>query len=144
MCNTRNSKFKYEYLNDARLVYAKLLLAKEKSKNGEINLEFVEKFMKDNGFTTQYIRRMAHNIINDPRDMLYEKRYALGGLIASTIIKKYKEEGAETLKKYLEEAKNENFEGAMNVLGIELNEQGINQLIANVKEQMTRINVKQR
>ena len=28
-------------LNDARLVYAKLVLAKEKSKNGEITLEFV-------------------------------------------------------------------------------------------------------
>jgi len=132
------------YLNDARLVYAKLLLAREKTKSGEIKSEFVEKFMRDNGFTTQYIRHMANKIITDPRDMLYEKRYALGGLIAPTIIKKYREEGAEPLKRYLEEAKNENFEGAMKAIGIELNEQGINQLVANVKEQITRINMRQR
>lgn len=131
-------------LQDARLVYAKLLLAREKIKNGEIKLEFVEKFMRDNNFSIQYIRMMAYNIINDPRNMLYEKRYALGGLIAPTIIKKYREEGAETLKRYLEEAKNENFEETMAVLGIELNEQGINQLVSNVKEQISRINIKER
>lgn len=130
------------FLQDARLVYAKLLLAREKSKNGEITLEFVENFMRDNGFSVQYIRKMAGDIIRDPRDMLYEKRYALGGLIAPTIIKKYREEGADTLKKYLQEAKNENFEGALNALGIELNEQGINQLITNMKEYISRLNVK--
>ena len=132
------------FLQDARLVYAKLLLAREKDKNGEIKLEFIEKFMRDNGFSTQYIRNMAYDIIHDSRDILYEKRYALGVLIAPTIIKKYKEEGAENLKKYLQEAKNGNFEGAMNVLGIELNEQGIKNLIINMKEQIININSKQR
>lgn len=132
------------FLQDARLVYAKLLLAREKTKNGEIKLEFVEKLMRDNGFSTQYIRRMAYNIIHDPRDMLYEKRYAIGGLIAPTIVKKYREEGAGTLKKYLEEAKKENFEGAMTALGIELNEKGINQLIVNMREQISRMNEKRR
>lgn len=132
------------YLNDARLVYAKLLLAREKERNGEIKAEYVEKFMRDNGFTTQYIRRMASNIINDPRDMLFEKRYAFGGLIAPTIIKKYKEEGEEPLKRYLHEAKKENFEGAMEAIGIELNEQGLNQLIINMREQVSSINIKQK
>jgi len=132
------------YLNDARLVYAKLLLAREKSKNGEITLEFVEKLMKDNGFSMQYIRRMANNIIHNPHDMLYQKRYALGGLIAPTIIRKYIEEGPRTLKRYLEEAKNENFEGAINALGIQLTKEGINQLIINIKEQISRIEMKAR
>ena len=87
---------------------------------------------------------MAHDIIYDSRNMLYEKRYALGGLIAPTIIKKYKEEGAEPLKRYLEESKNENFKGAMDVLGIELNQEGINQLIINMKDYISRTNVKQK
>lgn len=87
---------------------------------------------------------MANDIIHDPRDMLFEKRYALGRLIAPAIIKKYKEEGISALKKYLEESKNQNFEGAMKALGIELNEQGINQLVANVKEQMSRMNINER
>lgn len=69
--------------------------------------------------------------------MLYQKRYAIGGLISPTIIKRYKEEGAGTLKEYLKESKNENFEDAMEVLGIELNEQGINQLVVNMKEDIT-------
>ena len=131
-------------LQDARLVYAKLLLAKEKSLDGEITPEYIEEFMRDNGFSTQYIRRMADNIIHDPRDMLFEKRYALGGLIAPTIIKKYREEGASTLKRYLEESKNENFEGAMDALGIELNQEGINQLIINMKDYISRVNAKTR
>lgn len=127
------------YLEYVRLAYAKLLLAREKEENGEITLEFIEKLMRDNGFSMQYIRKLANNIIHNPHDMLYQKRYAIGGLISPTIIKRYKEKGAGALKEYLKESKNENFEGAMEVLGIELNEQGINQLIVNMKEHFSRI-----
>ena len=129
-------------LQDARIVYAKLLLAKEKNKNGEITSEFVEKFMRDNGFSTQYIRRMADDIINNPRGMLYQKRYALGTLISPTIIRVYKEKGTSALKEYLEEAKNENFEGALKALGIDINDQGINQLIKNIREYVSNLNIK--
>lgn len=132
------------YLQDARMVYSKLLLAKEKGKNGEITLEFVEKLMRDNGFSTQDIRRMANDIIHNPHGMLYQKRYALGTLISPTIIKKYKEEGPIALKEYLEEAKNENFEGALKVLGIEINDQGLNQLIKNLREHVANLNMKAR
>lgn len=132
------------YLNDARLVYAKLLLARQKEENGEITLGFVENLMRDNGFSMQYIRKLANNIIHNPQEMLYQKRYAIGGLISPTIIKRYKKEGAGTLKEYLKELKNENFEGAMNVLGIQLNEEGVNQLIANVKEYIASLNMKVR
>lgn len=54
------------YLEYARLAYAKLLLAREKEENGEITLGFVEKLMRDNGFSIQYIRRLANNIIHNP------------------------------------------------------------------------------
>lgn len=131
-------------LQDARMVYSKLLLAKEKGKSGEITSEFVEKLMRDNGFTTQYIRKIANDIIHNPRGMLYQKRYALGALISPTIIKKYKEEGVGALKEYLEEAKNENFEGALKNLGIEINDQGLNELIKNLREHITNLNMKAR
>lgn len=131
------------FLQDARLVYAKLVLAKEKSKNEEIKLEFVEKFMRDNGFSIQYIRNMAKRIIDDPRNMLFEKRYALAGLISPTIIKKYNAEGASVLKRYLKEAKSENFVGALAALGIELNENGISQLIANMQERISNMDTRE-
>ena len=132
------------YLEYARLAYAKLLLAREKEENGEITLEFVEKLMRDNGFSMQYIRKLANNIINNPHDMLYQKRYAIGGLISPTIIKRYKERGTSTLKEYLKQSKNENFEGAMKALGIQVNEEGVNQLIANMKEYIANLNMKVR
>lgn len=132
------------FMQDARLVYAKLLLAKEKSKNGEITLQYIEKFMRDNNFSTQYVRRMARNIIDDPRGMNFEKRYALGGLIAPTIIKKYKEDGPSILKKYLEESKNGNFKGAMNTLGIQLNSEGLKVLVNNLKEQILDLSKEER
>lgn len=132
------------FMQDARLVYAKLLLAKEKSQNGEITLQYIEKFMRDNNFSTQYVRRMARNIIDDPRSMNFEKRYALGGLIAPTIIKKYKEDGPSILKKYLEESKNGNFKGAMNTLGIQLNDEGLKVLVNNLKEQILDLSKEER
>jgi len=132
------------YLHRAKSVYAKLVLAREKSENGDIDLKFIEKMMRDNGLSIQDTRRMAHDIIHDSGNLLYDNRYALGGLIAPTIIKRYKEDGAGTLKKYLEEVKKENFEGAMDVLGIELNGEGINELVVNMKELTSRINEKER
>lgn len=65
-------------IQDARLVYAKLLLSKEKSKNGEITLQFIEEFMRNNNFSTQYVRKMAYDIINVPINMLFQNRYAMG------------------------------------------------------------------
>lgn len=60
----------------------------------------------------------------------------VGPISVVTLIKKYNEEGASVLKKYLEEAKNENFVGALAALGIGLNENGINQLIFNMQDRV--------
>lgn len=60
----------------------------------------------------------------------------VGPISVVTPIKKYNEEGASVLKKYLEEAKNENFVGALAALGIGLNENGINQLISNMQDRV--------
>ena len=131
-------------IQDAILVYAKLLLSKEKSKNGEITLNFIEKLMRDNNLSTQYVRKMAYDIINIPRSMLFQNRYALGGLIAPTIIKAYKENGSVALKKYLEYTKNSDLEKALKTIGIEMNIQGINTLKKNYNEQLQVLNAKER
>ena len=77
-------------LQKARIVYSRLLLAREKNERGEITLDFIEKLMKDYNLSIQDVRYMASSIINSPKDMLMQNRYAIGGLIAPTIIKTYK------------------------------------------------------
>ena len=127
-------------IQDAILVYAKLLLSKEKSKNGDITLQFIEKIMRDNNLSIQYVRKMAYDIINVPRRMLFQNRYAIGGLIAPSIIREYKENGSIALKKYLEYAKNNDLEKALKAIGIEMNIQGIDTLKKNYKEQLQALN----
>ena len=131
-------------MQNARLVYAKLLLAKEKSKKGEITLEFIEKLMRDNNLSTQYVRKMAYNIISATPDMLLQNRYAIGGFIAPTIVKAYKENGVQVLKKYLEYAKNNDIEQALKAIGVEMNIEGINILDRNFNEYLNRISEKER
>ena len=130
-------------LSDARIAYAKLVLAAEKEKNGEIKLEFVEKMMKENNMSVQDVRRTARRIIDDDKGALYRNRYAIGGLIAPTIIKAYehdKQHGTQKLKAYLKAVYDDNFEGALHALGIEPNEQGIAILIKNMKARDAKIN----
>lgn len=128
----------YRRINDClgkiRIVYAKLLLAKEKEEKGEITLSFIEKAMRDYGLSIQGVRRMAHNIINAPKDLCMQNRYAIGGLLAPTIIKTYKTSGSEPFKRYLEEAKQCNLESALKQIGVQLNEEGFNKVITNFQE----------
>lgn len=130
-------------LIDAKLVYTKLVLAKEKEKSGNITLEHVEKLMRENNMSIQGVRRLARQIIDDPRDMLFEKRYAIAGLVAPTIAKIYSEDnekGIEIIKDYLKEAKEDNLQNVLKILGIEVSEKGINKLIQNMKNQEEKVN----
>ena len=82
-------------------------------------------------------------IIDDDKGALYRNRYAIGGLIAPTIIKAYehdKQHGTQKLKAYLKAVYDDNFEGALHALGIEPNEQGIAILIKNMKARDAKIN----
>lgn len=123
-------------LQKARMVYAKLILAREKEEKGEITSEFIEKSMRDYNLSIQGVRHIASDIINSPRDMLIQNRYAIGGLLAPTIIKTYKMKGKETLQRYLEETKKCNLESALKQLGIQLNNEGIEETIKNFQEYM--------
>lgn len=123
-------------LQKARMVYAKLVLAKEKEQKGEITLDFVEKCMRDYHLSIQGVRYIARSIINSKGDLLMQNRYAMGGFIAPTIIKTYKIGGATQLKKYLEEAKKCNLESTLKQIGIQFGKTGINEAVKNFQEYM--------
>lgn len=133
-------------LQKARMVYAKLLLAREKEEKGEITLDFVEKNMRDYNLSIQGVRSIAGNIINYPKDMLMQNRYAIGGLLAPTIIKAYKAKGSKSLKKYLEEARRCDLESTLEQIGIQLNDEGLNKVISNFQEyiQLHNLDVEER
>jgi len=128
-------------LQKARIVYSRLLLAREKMERGEIALDFIEKLMRDYNLSIQDVRYMASSIINSPKDMLMHNRYAIGGLLAPTIIKTYKTKGSDALKRYLEEAKKCDLESALKQIGIQLNDEGINEVIRNFQEHMQLYNL---
>ncbi len=118
-------------LQHAKIVHTKLLLAREKQKKEEVSLEFIEKYMKDNNLSIQDVRNMAMYIIDSPQDMYIQNRYAMGGLIAPTIVKTYKRKGPDALKKYFDEIKSCNLKSALDKIGVKLNVQGINELVNN-------------
>lgn len=133
-------------LMDARKTYAKLVLAAEKERNGEITLDFVEKMMKQKNMSVQDVRRTARRVIDDDKGALYRNRYAIGGLVAPTIIKAYKSDkvdGKHALKAYLKAVHDDDLISALNAIGIELNEQGMGTLVKNMKARDAKINDEQ-
>ncbi len=126
------------FLIDAQYVHAKLFLAREKEKSGIISQNFIKQTMKQKHLSKSYVKYLATCITKDIHNMQFERRYAFAGLIAPTIIKKYRQnpkEGAEQLKKYLSYVKQDNFEEALGVFGITWDREGIDQMIRNVKEE---------
>ena len=124
----------------AQMTYFELLLAKEKTLNREITNDFIEKNMRNLGLTVQEMRNIAVSIIDSPENVFYVNRYALGGLIAPTILRAYRKNGPEAIKTYLEEVRNNNLGAALGAIGIEISEEGINELIVNVRQQYLDLN----
>lgn len=77
---------------DARNSYAKLVLAREKAKNGEITKEYIEDFVRKNNFSPGFAKSMIDEIIYAPMGMQWRKRYALAKLISPTIVRKTRTE----------------------------------------------------
>ena len=93
--------------------------------------------MRDNNISIMEMRNIAKDIVDYPKDMLWESKYAIAGLISPTIVKKYKNEGIEALKTYLKDVKEDNFYEVLQTLGIEKSEKGLNELIKtkNIQEE---------
>lgn len=133
-------------LRDARIVYTKLLLARKKATTGNITNEHIEQIMQKNNMSVRNVRDLARIIVNDDKGIMYRNRYAVGGLVAPTIIKAYeddKTEGVKTIKVYLKAVYDGDFQGALRALGIELNPQGIDSLVRNMKAHDAKINESQ-
>lgn len=131
-------------IRDTIGAYTKLLLSKEKSKYGTITLDFIEEFMKNNNLSPQTINKIIYDVIYTKREVLLQNKYAMGGLIAPTIIKTYKEKGVGALKQYLEHTKNGDLKNALKTIGIETNIQGIYTLNKNYHNQLQSFNEKER
>lgn len=126
-----------------RTAYQKFILAREKEKSGEITIKYLEEVMKEQNLSVQDIRRAARNVIDTNTSALITNRYAIGGLVAPTIIKVYednKEDGAQVLKAYLRAVHDDDFQEVLKVLGISKDEAGISTLIKNMKARDAKIN----
>lgn len=134
--NQRN-RIKSVY-NHAESVYANLLLARIKEKNGKISNEDIEEIMRNNNLSVQDARFIARSVISDKGNMQMHKRYAIAGLLAPTIVQKYrkdKEQGKVLLKRYLEEIKKNNFKGALSTFEITTSSEDISKLIQVLNEE---------
>lgn len=121
-------------LIETNISYVKLLLAREKEKNGMISKEYIENFVKDKNINPGFAKNMIKTVINDRISVAFSKRYALSKIISPMIVETIRKNGNDALIKYLQESKDDNFHGAMEALGIELNNKGIEKLIINMKQ----------
>lgn len=121
--------------DDCRATYYKLMLYKEKEKNGQITEEFLEKTMRDKNFSRNGIRRIVKAVINDNKKVWYQERYAIAKLIAPSIFKKYEEGDISAIKEYLQSTQEGNLKDALLAIGIENNKNGIEVLFKNLQEE---------
>ena len=120
---------------DCCATYYKLMLYKEKEKNGQITEEFLEKVMRDNNLSKGGIKKIIRAVINDKNKVWYQERYAIAKLIAPSIAKKYEEGDILAIKKYLQSTQEGNLKDALLAIGIENNKEGIEILFKNLQEE---------
>lgn len=116
----------------AKVLYAKLVLAKEKERTGEISIEFLKQMMEQYGLTAQDIRNYAGTIIHQDEPIEFQLRYVIAALIAPSIVELYDKKDIEAIKQYLNFVKNNNMVMALSTLGINLSEENIEELIAKI------------
>lgn len=120
---------------DCCATYYKLMLYKEKEKNGQITEEFLEKVMRDNNLSKGELKKIIRAVINDKNKVWYQERYAIAKLIAPSIAKKYEEGDILAIKKYLQSTQEGNLKDALLAIGIENNKEGIEILFKNLQEE---------
>lgn len=121
--------------DNCRSTYYKLMLYKEKEKNGQITEEFLEKTMRDKNLSRNGIRRILKAITKDNKKVWYQERYAIAKLIAPSILKKYEEGNISAIKEYLKSTQEGNLKDALLAIGIENNKEGIEILFKNLQEE---------
>ena len=122
-------------------VHMLLCLSDEKMKKQMVTEDFLQEYMKKYGLPLEYVRFTIYKLVESKASLVYQKRYAIAGMLAPTIAKKMQEPGGiARLETYLREAQNDNYEKAIEAFGIEESDDGIQMLLANLNEQFDQIN----
>lgn len=121
----------------ARVVLVELELAKIKKAKGKISNDDIDEIRKKQKVSVPYTRNVAKVIIDSRTGPIFRNRYAIGGLMATTIAKKYqedKENGVKVLKEYIQASKSGDFDGALLALGIEKTPEDLKKMIRNFNQ----------
>ncbi len=124
-------------VDKARILSIEFELAKIKRAKGKITNDDIDEIRKRQNISVRYTRKLAKVINNNRSGPIFRNRYVMGALIASTIVNMYEEDkvsGTERIKEYINASKRGDFQGALDVLGIEYSEQGINKLVDNLNK----------
>ena len=121
-------------LINAHKCYDALIIAKMKKENKTIRNENLVLLAQEYGLSVKMIEQRLEEIIRLNGDINSLKKYAIGGLLAPTIIYQYQNNGVDVLKDYIEAVKNNSLDDIFKVLNIQKNEAGISILVENMKK----------
>ena len=112
-------------------LYFRLQLVKIKEEKNLITYDDLLNIAKSNGVSSDYFNFILRKTINDKASLTLRNRYVFAGAMSSTIIKKYHENGVGTLKDYLTAVREDKEDDVVNILGIDMDEDGIQQILEN-------------
>lgn len=124
-------------VDKARILSVEFELARIKKSKGKITNVDIDEMRKKQNISVRYARKLAKVINNNRSGPIFRNRYVMGALIASTIVNMYeedKETGTKRIKEYVKASKSGDFQGALDILGIEYSEQGLNKMVDNLNK----------
>lgn len=124
-------------VDKARILSVEFELARIKKSKGKITNVDIDEMRKKQNISVRYARKLAKVINNNRSGPIFRNRYVMGALIASTIVNMYeedKETGTKRIKEYIKASKSGDFQGALDILGIEYSEQGLNKMVDNLNK----------
>ena len=117
-------------------LYGRLQLIKIQEKKNYIDNNDLVNIAQKYNISSNYLKFILRKIISDSNvSLTYRNRYVFAGAISPTIVKKYHEEGSNGLKDYLEAVREDKEDEALEILGIDMNNDGIKQVLKNVIDQ---------
>lgn len=132
ICSREKGNFISKY-DDGVETFTKLILMDTKQNKGNITLEDIESMQRRFNLTKNSTRYILNRLISAPDNVDYRARYMMAQLVSPYIIEQYSENTEDTiinLKQYFNEIKEDNFNGALEKIGISFDEKTIDSLIA--------------
>lgn len=123
--------------------YSKLILSKAKEEKGVINEQVIKDIIRQYNINPNIIKKIIEMMLANRQSISLQRKYALASLLSPTIFFEYKknpERGAVLIKEYVYQVKNDEFDGALEVFGIKMDDRGLKKLIKNKNKYQTEIN----